>query len=84
MPDLITFENFKAGDIIITTEGSKGVVLEKLTNIFARSSWNDHKIFQEWVSIEDAKRQRWNFMQESKLPMSREEVEAQFNIKLTN
>ena len=72
----ITFENFTEGVIIITLAGEQAQVLGKMGKVFARSGWFNFDTFSELISVKDAQKKGWRFIQsDGSVPMTKEEVE---------
>lgn len=75
----IHWGNFTAGDTIITLGGEQARVLGRLGLVIVRSGWFNFDTYGEIVSIADAKKKGWRFIQkDGKVPMTKEEIERFF------
>lgn len=72
----ITWKNFKEGDRIITLGGEQAKVLAKLGEVVARSGWFNFDTFSELISVKDAQKKGWRFIQPGgEVPVTMEDIE---------
>lgn len=73
---LITLQNCRKNDIIITTNGDKCCVLMKEGKLIHRSKWWEYESFSEIITVSDAGKAGWKVMQEhGQIPMTIQEAE---------
>ncbi len=76
MRKTITWQNFTEGDVIITLAGEQAQVLGKIGKVFARSGWFNFDTFSELISVKDAQKKGWRFIQPGgEVPVTMEDIE---------